>query len=97
MYIKQSVIEKYQKLVNPKKIENATQEEIMFKIRMDMELGKRVYTFSDGSYLIHYFDMVFKCKGFRCIDVYRDVYNKPYTVKKQAREQYMKEYLKTIL
>lgn len=91
MYIQQSVIDKYIKLVKKEKTQNTTEREILFRINADLDLGKKVYTFSNGDYLIQYFDLVFKCSGFRCVSLYRDIYNKPYIVPTDTKKRYIEE------
>lgn len=95
-YIQQAVISKYKTLVNPIKIEGLSDKEVLFKIKCDLDLGKRVYTKKNGDYLIHYFDLVFVISNFRCVNVYRDKFNNRYIVPNDVKRQYFNELIKEI-
>ena len=91
MYLQTSVINKYCELVNKVKTQNLSEKEVIFKINMDLDLGKRVYTFNNGDYLIQYFDLVFKVSGFRVVSLYRDRYNKKIHVSESDKKEYLAE------
>jgi len=96
MYVQESVISSYKKLVNQEKIQGLSERELLFKINKCLDLGRKVFTYSDGSYLVQYYDLVFKCEGFRCVKVYRDSHNKPYIISGKAKKQYMEELMEDI-